>query len=333
MTFALVTVLLSLVVTVGALAVVDEMLRRRYAVSFGLNRWGYRGPVVSAKQPGERRVVLLGGSTAFAFGAPPSESVAAHLERRLNAVSPAAPTSVVNLGYPKEGAWSFHSTLSAYAYLGYDVAILYEGYNDLRRPNMRAFRQDSPVFRLTGYLPFLPIVLSEKARAIRYGGDLRERFGREDPVFRPGLADKAASAALQAAAEVTRSLEQVLGPLTRDHPLPDALPPGATCGEPFRHYCEGVQAGVDTALAHGARVLVVAQPYASDTHVEQQRHVAALLRDRFPNDARVAYLNLGPTIDLHDPALAFDGMHLTPAANATVAARLVAPVLALLETR
>jgi hypothetical protein len=332
-TFALVTVVLSVVVTLGVLGILDEGLRRRYARSFGLNRWGYRGPVVGAKGPGERRVALLGGSTAFGFGQPPSESIATHLERRLRALDPRAPTTVVNLGYPKESAWSFHSTLRDYAYLGYDVAILYEGYNDLRRPHIRAFRQESPVFRLTGYLPFLPIVLIEKSRAIKYGGDLDERFGREDPIFRPGLADRARAGAFQAAAEVTKSLEMVLGPLTRNHATADPLPPGATCSEPFRHYCDGVAVGVEAALARGARVLVVSQPYISDSHVEQQRHLAALLRERFGRDPRVVYLDLGLAIDLHDRALVFDGMHLTSAGNDAIAGLLAAPVLALLDAR
>jgi hypothetical protein len=278
-------------------------------------------------------VVLLGGSTAFGFGRPPSESIAAYLERSLAALRPGARVTVVNLGYPKESAWSFHSTLTDYAHLGYDVAILYEGYNDLRRPHTRALRQESPIFRLTGYLPFLPLFLIEKSRSIRYGGDLDERFGREDPVFRPGLADKAAAGAFKAAAEVTRSLESVLGPLTRPHTPAHALPPRATCGEPFRHYCDGVRVGVETALAHGARVLVVSQPYISDTHVEQQRHVAALIRETFSGTSRVAYADLGSAVDLRDRALVFDGMHLTAAGNAVVAAHLAGPVLSLLDAR
>ena len=328
--FAAITVLLSLGSSVVALGVIDELVRRHYSATFGLNRWGYRGPVVGRKAPGERRVVMTGGSTAFGFGVRPAESIPAQLGQRLAGAS----VTVVNLGYPKEGAWSLRSTLDDYAYLGYDLAIVYAGYNDLRRPNFRAFRRDSPVFRATGYLPLLPIVLDEKARAIRYGGDLTDRFGRQDPVFRPGLADKAASGALNAAGEVARSLEYVLGPLTRGG---SARTPtdttGGTCAEPFRHYCAGVVAGVERALAHGGRVLVVSQPSISDTHVAQQRHLAALLHERFRVDAGVAYLDLGAAIDLRDGALAWDSMHLTPSGNAVIAERLVAPVLALLAPR
>jgi hypothetical protein len=315
-----------------ALGAIDAVLRRHYAGSVGLNRWGYRGAVLGAKQPGERRVVVLGGSTAFGYGVPPDQSIAAELERRLRARRPGAPVHVVNLAFVKEGAWSFRHTLADYAYLRYDVAVLYEGYNDLRRANTRAFRRDSPVFRLTGYLPFLPLVLSEKARAIRYGGDLGQRFGHEDPVFQPGLADRVTAKASKAAAEVTHSLEIVLGPLSRDQPRHGpGVGAAELCVEPFRHYCEGVRAGIDEALAHGARVLVVTQPYISDVHVDQQRHLVALLRARHGDNGRVAHADLGWALDVRDPALAFDGMHLTAPGNAVIADRLAEPVGRLLD--
>ena len=78
--------------------------------------------------------------------------------------------TVVNLGYNNEGAYSFTFTLNDYLSLRYDLAVLYEGYNDLmadpRAPNFSVFRHDSPVFRLTGYLPIFPIVFKEKAAAM-----------------------------------------------------------------------------------------------------------------------------------------------------------------------
>jgi hypothetical protein len=327
--FAAVAVVISLLVTIAGLGVVDLLLRRHYASTIGLNMWGYRGPAVGAKQPGERRVVMLGGSTVFGFGVSPAQTIAAYLEQRLPAQRAGGAVTVVNLGYVREGAWSFRATLSDYAYLDYDVAVLYEGYNDLRRPNTRAFRRDSPVFRLTGYLPILPLVLEEKSRAIRYGGDLGARFGREDPVFRPGLVGKATSGALKAAAEATRALERVLGPLTPESTAAErGMPTG--CGEPFRRYCDSVREGVEEALVRGARVLVVTQPYISDTHIQQQRHLAALLRERFGSDPRVTYLDLGLAIDIRDPAVAWDGMHLTPSGNAALAEKLAEPVARLL---
>ena len=37
----------------------------------------------------------------------------------------------MNLGYNNEGAYSFRATLEDYAWLDYDLALLYEGYNDM----------------------------------------------------------------------------------------------------------------------------------------------------------------------------------------------------------
>src|SRR5439155_9234 len=145
---------------VAARGVVDVLLRRHYTPTLGLNMWGYRGRVVGRKAPGERRVVMLGGSTVFGFGVSPTQTLTAYLEGRLRTARPGGGTvTVVNLGYVREGAWSFRATLADYAYLDYDVAVLYEGYNDLRHANRRVFRRDSPVFRLTGYFPILPLVL------------------------------------------------------------------------------------------------------------------------------------------------------------------------------
>src|SRR5207248_4871659 len=97
----------------------------------------------------------------FGYGVATPDSIPAQLERNLR--PRAREVTVVNLAYPKEGAWAFRPTLEDYAGLRYDVAVLYEGYNDLRRPNTRAFRRESPVFRATAYLPFVPLVLAEKA--------------------------------------------------------------------------------------------------------------------------------------------------------------------------
>ena len=66
--FAAAAIMLSVLVTLlGALGV-DLYLHHRAEKSAGLNRWGYRGPVVGRKAPGEIRVAMLGGSTAFGYG-------------------------------------------------------------------------------------------------------------------------------------------------------------------------------------------------------------------------------------------------------------------------
>jgi hypothetical protein len=47
----------------------------------------------------------------------------------------------------------------------------------------------------------------------------------------------------------------------------------------------------------------------------------------------VKYVDLGPRVDLRDPALSFDHMHLTAVGNERVAEGLVEPVLELAVAR
>ena len=61
--FSLVAIGLSVMAAFLLLLVADLVVHRRAERSAGLNRWGYRGPVASAKQPGQLRAVMLGGST------------------------------------------------------------------------------------------------------------------------------------------------------------------------------------------------------------------------------------------------------------------------------
>ena len=156
--FAVAAIVLSVAATMASVFGLDLYLHHRFARGGGYNVWGYRGPAVSAKRPGERRLVMLGGSVAFGFGVAPDQTIPYFLERRLNDPAGAHPISVVNLGWNSEGAYSFKFTLRDYEYLDYDGAVLYSGYNDLLDDNMLVFRHQSAVFRLTGYLPILPIV-------------------------------------------------------------------------------------------------------------------------------------------------------------------------------
>ena len=82
--FALLAAVLATVITTVAVLAADLYLHHRAERSAGLNRWGYRGPVLSKKQPGEIRVAMLGGSTVFGYGVLASESIPAFLEQRLN---------------------------------------------------------------------------------------------------------------------------------------------------------------------------------------------------------------------------------------------------------
>lgn len=342
--FAGVAMTATLVLCIALLLGLDVYLHRRVQYSAGVNVWGYRGAPVGRKKPDETRVLALGGSTAFGYGLPWNQSWPYYLEEKANAArhrsGVTAPVTIVNLGIPTDSARTFVATLNDYAYLRGDIAIFYEGYNDLgfdtnpakntTNPAVShylAWRHQSPVFRWTGYFPIFPLVLNEKASILLHG-----RIGAEDEVrFRPDLATRATAGAMKAAADIGVSLERRLGKLT-DVDVQKSTVVDADCGQ-WSQYCGAIEDGVQNALARHQQVIVVTQPYFSDIHVEQQRALASMLSRRFAGDSRVRYVNLGRLLDLRDPHVAYDGIHLVAAGNEQVAQALLPTLLEMLPSR
>lgn len=335
--YAAITAGLTFALGVCTLFALDVYVHQRTQNLGGVNVWGYRGPTVGGKAAGETRVVVLGGSTAFGYGVPYDEAMPFYLEQKLNAVG-GRHYRVVNLGAPSQGAFGFLADLADYAYLHYDVAILYEGYNDLGvrghpsavpprdSPNYSLWRRQSPLFRLAGYFPILPLVLREKAMLVASGGQLDEAY-RGRVAFKPGLAKRTTAAALQGAADVADRLGFAIGPFSGTAP---ALKGEASLQqlETWEHYTSSVLDAVGFARRQGVGVIVVTQPYASDSHVAQQRAMAAALAAAYGGDRFVQYVNLGTTVDLRDRSIAYDGLHLVAQGNALIAGHLVEPVLA-----
>jgi hypothetical protein len=328
--FAAIAVLIGLAVPVGVLVAVDVWLHHRLERWSGVSVWGYRGPAVGRKQPGERRIVLLGGSTAFGWGVPGHETISAQLETALRPLARnRAPVRVVNLGMPIQGAYSFRFTLEDFAGLRYDAAILYEGYNDLRpEPNYWVGRRESPIFRLTGYYPILPLAVWELTAV---GRGTTDREGR--PIFRPSHAGRTAEA-VEAAGRIGKALEAQLDRFAENDAIrrggPALKVTDVGCAPRWAHYCGAVYDGIQYALGRGAKVLVVTQPYVADVHREEQQALREMLARRFAGDPRVGYADLGTAIDLATSPLAYDGMHLTKEGNGVIAERLVPPVVQLM---
>ena len=340
--FALVAMTLSFVVMIGLLLAADLIVHHRAERSAGLNWRGYRGPVIPRKQPGELRVVMVGGSTVFGYGVAWTESIPAYLESKL-AERLQRPVRVVNLGFNNEGAHAFLPNLEDFSYLDYDVAVLYEGYNDLpgdAGPNRNVYRRQSAIYRAFGYYPILPLYLEEKARTLQFG-DLNAAYdelggtGAQKPqvVFRPGLADRTSAAALQAISAMTRALD---GQLARDGVVP---PPAIKesesalgCTDPYVTFCESVAAAVRHGLGRGHGMVVAAQPRAigdvsGPRHQHQREMLASMVQREFGREARVVWADCSTAVDLASVDVTFDGMHLKPDANAMVAAALVEPVV------
>jgi hypothetical protein len=339
--FAVSAVLVALLVPCAVLLAIDIYLHGRFAKTGGFNIWGYRGPTVPSKKAGEYRVVFLGGSTAYGYGVNWDEAIPAVLERGLAAQSGASGQTfrVVNLGYNNEGAYAFKYTLDDYLWLNYDLACLYEGMNDLmgdpNGPNLSLFRHDSPIFRLTGYVPIFPVIFREKSAAMLHGGDVGAAYPisyrGDKTVFRPSLAARTGAGLLEAAATVGQSLEHQVGRIATE-PRRQIVGAGSTgCRYPWQEYCRSMQEAVEFALRHDKQVLVITQPYGVGAayrarHMDQQNEMKGMLQRRFGTEPRVHYVSLGDAVDLFDVSLSFDRMHLTPEGNRRAAARLITPV-------
>jgi hypothetical protein len=343
--FAVAAIGLSVAGVVFILLAADLALHYRAERSAGLNRYGYRGPVVGAKEPGELRIVMLGGSTVFGYGVAWNESIPVFLEARLRQKLN-RPVRVVNLGFNNEGVHAFVPNLEDFEYLDYDVIVLYEGYNDLMGDggmNRAVYRRDSAIYRTIGYYPILPLYLEEKALSLRYGNDLnvaydaarrQERGDASTVVFRPDLAQRGSATALEALAAMTKALDGKLANTAAAAAQPireDESRLG--CRSPFVTYCEAVAAAIRFGLDRGKGVVVGSQPrlpgsHAEGVHTLQQEMLSAMLARNFGADKRVVHANFIDLLDLKSVEVTFDAMHLKPPANAAVADALVEPVLA-----
>jgi lysophospholipase L1-like esterase len=258
---------------------------------------------------------VLGGSTTWGFGLHAGQDFPAQLQMMLAQDKGAneMTVTVLNLGANSEGAHSFTQTLNDYDYLGADVVIFYSGYNDLGGPNYYNSRHRSPLFALTGYLPLLPSLTVDKLTVWK-----QQLLGRNDRVvFTPRDAkERRDSSSLRAHLQ---ELE------LKSSPTENSL--SAACSPKWQFYCERIVAASELALAKGKRVLIVGEPYISDAHVEQQFDLERMLKSRFAAESRLRYVNLGVVIDLSDPALCWDGMHLTEEGNRRIAAALTQPAL------
>ena len=320
-----------------ALLAVDVFLHGRFERSAGYNVWGHRGPSLSSKRAGEVRVAMLGGSSAFGYGVTWEQAIPAVLESELRQRPGLPPVTVANLAYNNEGAYSFRYTLEDYLWLDYDVVLLYEGYNDVPfnppDANTQVFRHESPIYRLTGYLPIFPMVFREKAAALLNDGAPSEAYAYDKKtVFRPGLTARGAAGLLNVAAGAGQALEQQLQGLSDSPPrsVPDDAETG--CQYPWAPYCRSQLVAIEFALSRGRHVVVVGQPFfppnnkRSARHLHQQAELEKMLQRKFAGERRVKYVAMGTTVDLANDDHSFDEMHLTADGNRLVAAALASPV-------
>jgi hypothetical protein len=100
----------------------------------------------------------------------------------------------------------------------------------------------------------------------------------------------------------------------------------------WNYYCSSMQRSIDFALSRGKHVFVVSEPFKNDVQIGQQQVLVEMLTRLYGGNPRVHYINMGPSIDLTDRRLCFDGLHLTAEGNARLAGQLASALRPLLES-
>ena len=297
------------------MVILDLRLHSRFEQVAGVNVQGYRGPLQPRRRPRERRLLLAGDSTAFGYGVAWTESFGFYLSNRLrverNRAHPDSVVKVINAATIPDGAHALPYAVREFRFVEPDVVIIDAGYDALCEgcpDNTRLAARIGAVRRLRLHADAATVPSGEgrSPRVIR-----RPCAARFTGRLRSGSAARALAAADRVpAAPATRRARSATS-AARLGGSPSAarfMPPSPTaCRMP------------ETSSDDAAKSL-------SDTHREQQRAMAAMLRREFGGDGRVVYLDEGDAVDLRDRAMSFDGVHLTADGNQRLAESLMPPL-------
>jgi len=268
-----------------AVVVADVRTHTRVEREHGVNARGFRGELTVHKVKTERRVAIVGGTAAYGYTVGWKESLGPVLESRLRQ------------GWRTKHRAGIFPTVVNLAELGAGAAsysTTLRDYADLAADVVCIY---------DGYAP--------TAGDVHHGRD-------ESMVFRrirylPILGEV-----------VSGSAPWSTAPAGIDPFLDDTRGGGdPSCEHGSSAYCGAMAGVVQSVLSKGTPVVVVAPPYVSARHRQQQESLSGVLRARYAGDPRFSYVAIGSSADLHDPAMSADGVNLNTAGYEAVADRLV----------
>jgi hypothetical protein len=291
--FAAVLVLEAAAALVAAATIVDLRMHWAGVEARAVNMWGFRG--ATRLEAVGRRVALVGGSAAFGYGVDVTKSMPHYLGYFLDRKSLKAPhpTRVDLVNLAAAGDGASSFVKTLRAY---------------------AYLKPDTVCIYDGYAgPALGGVDGVRHRSFVF---------RATGYF-PVLGDVAAGRESLASPAFA-----IVDPMLRGDE-----PRDPTCEGASRSYCAAIADTVAWAVDRGLLAAVVTPPYVSRRHEAQQASLAAMLRTRFGGNPRVHYFNMGRVVDLADPRMSFDGVHLTARGNQTIAEELSTPLFAAMDPR
>jgi hypothetical protein len=280
----------------------DLYAHKRVEMVGGTNIWGYRGPVAKQRSNDEHRILLVGGTRAYGYGAAADGTIAYALGWHLTGEL-LRPVNVINAAAMGASAPDFAEMVSRYLALGPDLVCLYD---DLGRASLR--RRESRVARIArGYTPILPLVLDEKGMAWRYGSVARGYAG--EPA-RGGWPRRMAGASLQWVGSSLGLLDAETAP-----------------SSPY-DYAPSMLAAADAALSVVSHVLVVVDPPIDARTRRNLAEVQEAVARRA--DSRISLLVLS---DVGGPDTLLDGYSYNAVGRSRVEMAIRAEVLKLLRNK
>ena len=309
--FALQALAFAIVATVA----LDLYAHKKLDDIAGLNIWGYRGAVAHRKQSHEIRLVVVGGTRAFALGMPATWTIATVTRQQVMLTTdrrggPVRQVVALTLARPGALPDSYARTIQHYAYLTPDYICIVD---DLGVGGAPLPEETSGVFARTGYWPLLPLALSEKGMAWRFGSVRAGYVGRDRVLSPRSLARRASGAALQGFGALLARADRAFAPAAAHHDSDD----------PAR-YAAQMSAAISVALAEAKGVVVAVNPAETS---RQSANLAALRRvigDRLKTTDRLRFVSLQGQPLLTDPAQRLDGWNYGGDAIAA-AARAITP--------
>ncbi|MBF0312087.1 MAG: hypothetical protein HQK52_01655 [Oligoflexia bacterium] len=295
----------------------DLFMHQHLSKQLGYNYKGYRGKVLSAKDQKEWRVACFGASTVYGYFVGPTESWPALLEKQFKMIDKFV--SVANLGWNNQGIYGVFQDLQYYENLNYNIAILYNSNAD---PDPKAidfldYRGANFFFRTFGYMPILPLYLSEKTKILKYGVE------NLDKAYLGQMDDQEAKKTNPVRFRVGMALDEVHGLFSQitdkvNHYEKEARKIQDANQKPYAEYLSYLSRSFDWLIARHKIVLYISNP-GSPNRIKQEL-VEAMIKEQYSD--RVFYLDLSLAVDVKDKSLCLDGMHLSPNGNEIVAAKI-----------
>ena len=311
--FSILFAVIVIIISVGLVIPIDMFYHKKFMQHHGLNYKGYRGMVVGKKKDNEVRIVVVGGSCAFGYGVHYNEALPFKLEEELREYRDSKginkKVTVINLAYNVEGAYAFYLNLKDFLYLDYDYVIFYSGYNDLGIGNVVVYRHSNPIFRMFKYMPILPLIMQEKKMVLESGGRLNDAYLGKKIVFTPNRTEQIEINILDRSLKVYNQFENFANRVNKF--VGSEFDMEKEKNDKWAWYKHYMEKAIDFALAQKKKVIVIAQPYISDSHILQQESLRSMLNDKYKNNPNLLYVDLSNALPLKNEELAFDGMHFT----------------------